>query len=172
MTARPDPAGLAALAGAGALVGHEIGYLAAADAGAGHGHIAWLMPIALGVAIVGFWASAVSVLRRLPTPPPSIGALTAVQVAAYIVLEVGERAAGFGGSLFSLPVLLGLLAQPLVAWAALRLLHAGRRVVEHLLTARLAPMLVPRPTWTIVSAARPLPALVPVAPARGPPGLR
>lgn len=173
MSSRPDPAAVAALAGAGALIGHEVGYLAAADAGVGHGHIAWMVPVALGVAIVGFWASALSVLRRLPTPAPSVASLALVQSAIYLVLEVGERLVGFGGtSLFSVPVFLGLAAQPLVAWAAVRLLRLGNRIVAQLVETPPSPLLPVRSEWRAFTSPRLVPVRVATVPARGPPGLR
>ena len=46
-------------------------------------------------------------------------------------MEIGERISiGSTSSLLSSPVLLGFALQPLVAWAALRLLSAGRRIIE------------------------------------------
>lgn len=132
-TANHDPFALAALVGAGALVGHELGYLADANGGAGHDYFSLVGPFAIVGVIVAVWGSAVSVMRRGAGRSPSVAALSAAQSVLYVAFEVGERiVGGTDTSLFSLPVVLGLLAQPAVAWLAVRGLRFADAVVAAL----------------------------------------
>lgn len=122
-----DPFGLAALAGAGTLGAHELGYLAGSDDGSvSHAHFAVLGPLALFAVCAAGWFAAVRVLRDGGGHPPSMRSLVGLQTALYLVIEVGERVAvGDLESLASAPVALGLILQPVIAWAAIQLLRLG-----------------------------------------------
>lgn len=126
----PDPFASIALAGAGMMLAHQIGYLSEPGSSAGHEYFTILGPFALIAAATALWAGAVSVLRRQTAMAPSFAHLVSLQLALFMVIEVAERAIGDApGSLLSRPVLLGLLAQPAVAWTARRLLRLGSRLL-------------------------------------------
>ena len=129
---RADVFGVVALAAAGMLVGHQLGYLADSDARAGHVHLGLIGPVVIVAAIAAAWFAAVRVVRADPGRPPRWWTLSAVQVALYAVLEVGERVIldADVGSLASLPVALGLLAQPIVAWVALEFVGAAGDLIS------------------------------------------
>lgn len=130
MDSSHDPYAIAALAGAGTLVGHELGYLAEAGARSGHDYFALLTPLAIVGVVIAVWASAVSVWRRGALRAPSVAALALVQTLLYVGFEVGERTIGTTESpLLSLPVALGLTAQPLVAWLAVHALKLTSALV-------------------------------------------
>ena len=142
-----DPFAIAALAGAGSLVGHEIGYLADPAAASGHDYLAVLAPFAIAGAVLAIWVSALSVLRRIPGRAPNVAALATTQSALYLTFEVGERLVGSTDSpLLSLPVALGLLAQPVVAWLAIRALRLGVAAIGAVVDPLIAPI-VARSTW-------------------------
>lgn len=129
-TGQNDPFALAALVSAGALVGHELGYLAAGASGGGHGYFAVAGPIAIASVVAAVWASAVSVMRRGAAKAPSVAALSLAQSILYVCFEVGERAvSSVDTPLLSLSVLAGLVAQPLVAWLAVRALRLATTVL-------------------------------------------
>ncbi|MFT4773731.1 MAG: hypothetical protein ACI9ME_001033 [Ilumatobacter sp.] len=129
---RADPFGVAALAAAGAMTAHEIGYLAeTGESIVSHEYFGVLGPVVVIALCVAAWFGAVRVLRRDTGCAPSFALLAGVQVGLFAAMEIGERiSTGSTSSLLSSPVLLGLALQPLVAWAALRLLSAGRRIIE------------------------------------------
>ena len=129
---RTDPFGVAALAAAGAMTAHEIGYLAeTGESVVSHEYFGVLGPIVILTVCIAAWFGAVRVLRRDPGRAPSLALLAGVQVGLFAAMEIGERiSTGSTSSLLSSPVLLGLALQPLVAWAALRLLSASRRIIE------------------------------------------
>ena len=129
---RADPFGVAALAAAGAMTAHEIGYLAeTGESVVSHEYFGVLGPIVVIALCAAAWFGALSVLRRDTGRAPSFALLAGVQVGLFAAMEIGERISiGSTSSLLSSPVLLGLALQPLVAWAALRLLSAGRRIIE------------------------------------------
>ena len=129
---RADPFGVAALAAAGAMTAHEIGYLAeTGESVVSHEYFGVLGPIVILAVCIAAWFGAVRVLRRDPGRAPSLALLAGVQVGLFAAMEIGERISiGSTSSLLSSPVLLGFALQPLVAWAALRLLSAGRRIIE------------------------------------------
>lgn len=130
MDSSRDPFAIAALAGAGTLVGHELGYLAETGASSGHDYFALLAPLALAGAVLAVWAAAVSVLKKGATVAPSTATLAAAQTVLYLGFEIGERTIGATDSaLISLPVVLGLLAQPLVAWLAVHALKITSAVI-------------------------------------------
>lgn len=136
MDSSRDPYAIAALAGAGTLVGHELGYLAEAGARSGHDYFALVAPLAIVGVVVAMWASAVSVLRRGALRAPSVAALASAQALLYLGFEIGERTVGATESpLFSLPVILGLLAQPLVAWLAVHALKLTSALVAGFVNA-------------------------------------
>lgn len=151
---RVDPFGVAALAAAGTLAGHELGYLAeSGDGGVSHAYLGALGPIIVLALCTAAWIGAVRVLRRDSGRPPSFAMLAGVQIGVFAAMEVGERVTtGSASSLLSVPVILGLVVQPLVAWAALRLLATGRRIIEALFV-RDAPSLTaatfPLQRWTV-----------------------
>lgn len=167
-----DPAGVLALAGAGTIAAHELGYLVdpltgGTSAQVSHAHLAVLGPLALFALCVAGWAAAVRVLRAGGGTPPSWRHLAALQTGAYLALEVGERAvAGDLESLASAPVALGLLLQPVIAWAAIRLLAVGRDVLVRVfgatdvrlpvvpLPSPVAPVIAVRSVW-VAGRARP-----------------
>jgi hypothetical protein len=127
-----DPFGIAALAAAGAMTAHEIGYLAeTGESVVSHEYFGVLGPVVVIALCVAAWFGALSVLRRDTGRAPSLALLAGVQVGLFAAMEIGERiGTGSTSSLLSSPVLLGLALQPLVAWTALRLLSAGRRIIE------------------------------------------
>ncbi len=132
-----DRFGLAALAGAGTLVAHQVGYLADGADTVSHAYFGALGPIVAFTACAAAWVSALRVLRGDPGRLPSLVALAGLQAVMFAVLEVGERVtSGSLASLPSAPVIAGLICQPLVAWAALRVLGLGRSVLERWRRAR------------------------------------
>ncbi|MEM9036941.1 MAG: hypothetical protein AAGA99_20270 [Actinomycetota bacterium] len=137
---------LVAIAGAGALVGHGVGYsLGAAAATTDHGHLSVLAPAATGVAggaalvLITRWA------RRAPGRPP-YRSLVAGHVLAYLLLEIVEAALSSPVAHLSSPgFLIGLLAQPLVAWVVARALTTGADVLRAaLVRSRRRPARAPR----------------------------
>lgn len=136
-----DPFAIAALVVAGALSGHEFGYLVGSGSGTGHGYFGLVTPLAIAGVVAGMWMSAVSIMRRTGDRAPSVTSLAAAQSALYLGFEIGERTLGSADTeFFSLPVALGLLAQPPVAWLAVRMLRVASSVVRRLLgTAAAAP---------------------------------
>ena len=125
-----DRFGLAALAGSGTLAAHEIGYLTDGTDSVSHAYFGVLGPVVVLAACVAAWVAAVNVLRNDPGRLPSLRSLASLQVIAFAALEIGERIAGDSlASLVSTPVVVGLLAQPVVAGVALALLRAGRRIL-------------------------------------------
>ncbi len=132
------PPGLIALAISGALLGHEVGYLTHRDT-LGHGYLGVAAPVALLAVVAMVWRLAVNIVRRtegaeVSTALPSLRTLAGAQSALYLAFEVGERLVGETGTpLWSLPVAAGLIAQPVVAWLALRLLRLGSAVLESLI---------------------------------------
>jgi hypothetical protein len=129
-TVRVDPFGLGALVAAGTLSAHQIGYLTDADARAAHTYLSVIGPAILLIGFAAAWAAALRILRHDSGRAPSWSTLTAIQVSLFAAMEVGEWVAlDSFGSLWSTPVIVGLCAQPVVAFAALRLLRVGQRVV-------------------------------------------
>lgn len=132
-----DPFGLAALAASGTLTAHQLAYLADAEARNAHTYLAIVGPVVLLAAFAATWWAAIRIVRCDAGRLPSVRSLTACQISLYVTIEIGERMLGGEalGSLTSAPVVLGLGAQPIVAWAALQFLRVGAR----LLTALVAP---------------------------------
>ena len=128
---RADPFGLLALAGAGTIAAHELGYFVApGDVSVSHRHLSLLAPVVVMALCVTAWMSAVRILRTGGAQPPSLGLLAGVQVALYLALEVGERVVlGDLASLLSAPVLLGLALQPAIAGIAVVLLRVGEQAI-------------------------------------------
>ena len=151
---RVDPFGIAALAAAGAMTAHEIGYLAeTGESIVSHEYFDVLGPAIVIALCVAAWFGTVRVLRRDTGRAPSLALLAGVQVGLFAAMEIGERiSTGSTSSLLSTPVLLGLVLQPLVAWAALRLLSASRRVIEAFLVSKapdFSPTALQLPHWRI-----------------------
>ena len=145
-------AGLLALACAGALSGHGVGYATGALLGGGaelvaHEHLqllTWLWGVAGAVAILAL--AAAGARRASCCAGVRLRPLLSAQLAVYGWLEISERVL-LGESLLGLltaPVLLGLAAQPVTAWTLVLLLAAATRVARRLLR-RLAPFVVPAP---------------------------
>jgi hypothetical protein len=131
---RADPFGLVALAAAGTMSAHELGYLThrSPDDGA-HAYFGVLGPLALLALCVVGWIAALRIVQRDAGRAPSLVALTGLQVGGYLAMEIGERLfTDSAPALLSPPVLAGLALQPAIAWTALRLLTAGRRIIEAL----------------------------------------
>ncbi|MEM1333798.1 MAG: hypothetical protein AAGG08_10095 [Actinomycetota bacterium] len=128
---RADPFGLVALAGAGSLTAHEVGYaLAGSDGQVEHGHLTLLAPLVVVSLCLAGWLAAVRVLRAGGGTPPTWQHLALAQTAVYVLLEFGERVlAGSLGTIASPPVVAGLVLQPLVAFVAVLLLRVGERAV-------------------------------------------
>lgn len=148
---RIDGFGLAALAASGTLLAHQLGYLTDAEARNAHTYFAVVGPIVLVAAFVAMWSAAIRTVRRDAGRLPSVGALTAYQVGLYTVIEVGERIIGGEalGSLTSTPAILGLAAQPVVAWAALRFLRVGTRFLLALVKPSVRPERANPAPWTV-----------------------
>jgi hypothetical protein len=150
-------AGLVALASAGALSAHTLGYSSASVVSARggdvpHGHLVllgWLGGVAAAVAVL---ALAVAGARRASCCPElRLRALLAAQVGVYGWLEISERALQGEpmSGLLTTPVLLGLLAQPLTAWVLVVLLTATTAAVRRLVRRR-ARLVVPVPLRPVV----------------------
>lgn len=154
---RVDPFGVAALAAAGTMAGHELGYLAeSGDGGVSHAYLGALGPVLVLALCAAAWTSAVRVLRRDTGRAPSLLLLGGLQVGLFAAMEIGERVTtGTTDSLLSVPVLLGLALQPCVAWAALGLLATGRRIIEALFLSddpMLASAALSLPRWRVDAA--------------------
>ena len=125
-----DRFGLAALASAGALGAHQVGYLVGDGGSVSHGYLGVVGPLVVLTAAVAAWVAGVRILRHDPGRAPGLEVLAGAQVGAFLAMEVGERlGSGSLASLASTPVLVGLALQPLVAFVALRLLGVGRDLV-------------------------------------------
>lgn len=129
---RADPFGVVALAAAGTMTAHELGYLV--DGGVGddaHAYFGLLGPVVILSLCLAGWLAALRVVRRDPGRRPSLRLLAGLQGGAYLAMEIGERLTTDSDQMLIRPaVVAGLLLQPVVAWAALRLLDAGRRVLQ------------------------------------------
>lgn len=131
---RADPFGVVALAAAGTMTAHKLGYLtdAGADDGA-HTYFGVIGPIVVLALCLAGWFAALRIVRRDVGRAPSFALLAGLQVGAYVVMEVAEQVtSGAAPGPISIPVLLGLTLQPVVAWAALQILDAGHRVMQAL----------------------------------------
>ncbi len=127
-----------ALAAAGALIAHELGY-GAADAlrlggsDPGHGYL----PILIGLLVpLSAFVAGLGILRlaRTQVGKVRVGHLVVLQLVLFLALELSEHAAA--GSAFAAlsnpAVIIGLLAQPLVAWAIDRVLQrAASALASH-----------------------------------------
>ena len=125
---------LVVVALAGAILGHFIGY-------AFVGHVAgplhdYLGPVSMAVlpvaAVALFWFGWQLVREDGVDIVALQGRLTGLMAATYLGMEVVERAAGGHGFHSSeiVPVLAGLAAQPLVAWALVFLASLIGGVIE------------------------------------------
>ena len=120
------------------MIGHQIGYSVDPAGGVGHEYFGVLGPIAIMAAFVGLWWAGVSVVRRTGVPsttiePGFLARLVVLQSVLFAFIEVGERVVGsVPGPLWSMPVLLGLAAQPLVALIACLFLRVSGLVLVRL----------------------------------------
>lgn len=169
---RADRFGVVALAASGTLAGHQLGYLTDAESRAAHGYLAVVGPVVVLLGFVAAWIAAVRILRRDAGVAPTFFRLGVAQVGLYGAMEILERIGGDGyGALWSVPVLLGLLAQPVVAWVALRVLRISARVIDALASAR-PPSTTRRPLRRPVDVAHRVARLRPAAiHPRGPPAV-
>ena len=154
---RADPFGILALAAAGTMVAHEVGYLANGDGpDEAHAYFGLLGPAVFVAITVAGWIAAVRIVRRDPGRPPSLALLAGMQVGLYLAMEFAEQISSAATpAAVSPPVLLGLAMQPLTAWVALQLLRAGRRVIEALFvevrpTSPTRPAFIPTPVAVLV----------------------
>lgn len=169
-SAKRDPFAVAALVGAGAIVGHELGYLADTNPATGHDYLSLIAPLALVGVAIAVWASAVSVVRRGVGRLPGVAALAGAQSLLYMGFEVGERTVGSAESpLFSLPVVLGLAAQPLVAWLAIAALGVATAIVASVVASSARPGNVRVDSWLGTDFAWRDPVVVCEGEARAPP---
>lgn len=156
------------LAGAGAIIGHGLGYGAVTPVG--HGYMAVVAPLATVLAGGALAVGAVSSLRRRGHRPTAAG-LAVLQVVIYTLIEVTEHTVGSlnPGDLVSSAVLLGLVAQLPVAWLLARLFRLAEVVVARLARRRFRPPAA-APSPPPVVSLRPVARLVvrPGSP-RGPP---
>jgi hypothetical protein len=132
--------GLLVVAGAGALIGHEVGYTVGPSLGSQvvtpHGHVAQLLQILPPLGGFVLLAAAVSDPRRArwAREQLTVGRLAAVQMLLFVALEVMERQA-HGVSLAELatpPVLVGAVAQLLVAALLVTFVRRTRRALQTL----------------------------------------
>lgn len=129
----PDRFGVAALAVAGMLTAHQLGYLSDSARVVSHEHLAVLGPAALLMVSVAGWFAAARVVRLDAGGAPSWLALSGIQIILFLLMEFAEHlVAGSVSSLWSTPVILGVVLQPLVARLALELVTIGERVLLHL----------------------------------------
>lgn len=127
------------LATAGVLVGHVVGYAVAhpteterATALAGHAYLGPLGTVLIPLGLLTILGVAIRTVRRVGGPPP-LRTLARLQVGLFLFQEIGERALGPVPPLDALSepgVWFGVVAQVLVAWVALRLVHATAAVVR------------------------------------------
>jgi|TARA_R110002110_G_scaffold92168_3_gene240057 hypothetical protein len=151
---RADPLGVLALAAAGAMTAHEIGYLGeTGESAVSHEYFGVLGPIVILALCSAAWFGAIRILQRDTGRAPSLALLAGVQVGLFAAMEIGERlSTGSTSSLLSTPVVLGLTLQPFVAWAALRLLSASRRLIEAFLVPEapeFSPAALQLPHWRV-----------------------
>jgi preprotein translocase subunit SecY len=131
---RADSFGVIALAAAGTMTAHELGYLT--NAGADdrtHMYFGVLGPVVVLALCLAGWFAAVRIVRRDVGRAPSFALLAGLQIGGYVVMEVAEQvtSGGISGPI-SIPVFFGLALQPVVAWVALQILDAGHRVIRAL----------------------------------------
>ena len=140
----------------GFVAGHELGYLGASalgsssPAGGGHGYLAVAALVALPFAcaalarafLAGLWSQ---------LPPVRLSTLAAGQLGLFLAVELAEHAALGVGPLHTLSepaVLLGLVAQPLIAGALYLIVRSTHEVGAAVATAtRRTTRHVARPTW-------------------------
>lgn len=169
-----DGAGLLLpLAGAGAVIGHGLGYgMAGLPHPDGHGHLSSVGPLVTMIGGAALATGAIRSLRRAELRPTARGLLT-LQVPLYVGLEIAEHTAGAleVSGLVSGPVLAGLVAQLPVAWVLARLFEITRTVVERILAA--SPRVTARPIVARPALTRPVwsRTVARPGPPRGPPAV-
>lgn len=174
----PRRTAIGLLVASGTLAGHTIGYRLAGggawSAEGAHGYLGPVTAIVVPAAILGFLVLAVSTARSVTDTPVRLRTLLALQFACFLGQEAFERiAAGQSHHVHTLlaepAIILGLVAQVVVATALWVAVWAGRHVARRLLgTERTLPEpFSPAP----LGAATVLPALAYASPVmlRGPP---
>jgi hypothetical protein len=134
------PPGQLALAFAGMLLGHAAGYAVAAAtgtmAGVSHAHLDVLLDVGLPLGVVALLLLALTEPRRIAgARDVTVARLAGLQSLLFVGLETLERlvqGAGPGG-LLSTAVVVGFLAQLLVATVVVLLVGATRRFVRRIL---------------------------------------
>ena len=169
------------LATAGVVIGHLVGYAVAHPTGsgraaalAGHEYLSGVGTVLLPLGLVAVVAIAVRTVRRLDDPP-TLTSLASLQVALFLAQEVLERIPGPGAPVDVLGergVWIGIVAQVVVAWLALRLVHRTVGVVRRLVAGvrpRLTatPLLLPRSGPIVAVCGAAVAGLLPSR--RGPP---
>ncbi|GEM_PF-6650038 len=146
---------VALVAVAGALVGHVVGYgVVARQVGSVHHYLSPAamvsLPLAAGALLAIAWRFSQVFVVDIRAERRT---LTAAMVAVYACLEVGERiAVGHSPELSeAIPVIAGLVAQPLIAWLLIAAAGTAGRVLEAwtvrpaLTMAQRGPLAVPIP---------------------------
>lgn len=163
------PVGLGALTIAGALLGHEVGYLTD-PATRGHGYLDIATPLALIAIVATVWRIAINIVSAADEKLPSFAVLAGSQTGLYLAFEIGERLVGdTGSSLASVPVLAGLVAQPLVAWVALRILDIGQEILAAVVARTVPTAMTFTAAFSFAIASLVAAAPIGVVAARGPP---
>lgn len=165
----------------GVVASHTISYLLAHGEGADraralgdfHGH---LVPFALigGLGVLAALLAACDAGYRGTRLQFTVGQLAAAQVAAFALMELGERVAsgaGVDAALGEPAVWIGLILQLGIAWLARLLVQVGERAGEHFAARREPPERPSALQWRPrLLDAVPRPPLTPMS-RRGPPRL-
>lgn len=134
-------AAVAAVAAAGALAGHAVGYHlarpthAVAHLTTGHGYSGALAAVVLPLGAAALVALAIRHARRTGgVPGLTVRSLAGVQLGIFLAQELGERlAAGQGLDLArDRGVWWGVIAQVVIAWLLVRALRLGAAIVTWL----------------------------------------
>ncbi len=133
---------LAIVVSAAVLTGHALGYQIAGLAGiAHHGYMgpAASLVVPLGLAAIVMLGRSRGWVDTAGSPPVRWHVLVGAQVAVYLVQEIAETIQVDPGALNHLvtnrSVLMGLIAQPLVAWLVVVALRATRAIGSRLTSA-------------------------------------
>ena len=165
----------------GFVAGHELGYAGASALGSppvaadGHGYLLTLLLVGAPFAFAAAARHLVAAFRD-EMPPVRWSTLAGAQAALFVAIEVAEHAhAGLsvGQTITQPAVLLGLVAQIVVAGVVTAILHTSGRAAVAVAAARRPRVThpAPRPTWRPRGVLIAVPAIVPVSSLsrRGPP---